>query len=333
MDAKKQPEVVSRELEYWLRFIASNTRKSVSFKPKVHVVLTHADKVAGLAAWATRIVTELQRNFCDALDLSPEPMAVNATSSHSSNSIACLIQDNTKAILEKLPHVYKVCSVMRHVLEDWRLQHPKCPLISWQTFSDLCQDAQVPDLITYLEGYSAEDLLVKERRKAVAECLHDAGDIIFFNDFDFIVVDLHWFCHGVMGHLIRLSHDKFKDQSSMGSPADGFITREYLEAILNDSLKTSRDLGRHGGSMQSVKAETLVKLMLRLELCFEGSLDDGLFIPTTLARESGCLWHWPTSNCDFQCNITKVTQFGRRLQCDDQKCTFIPPGLFCRLQV
>jgi hypothetical protein len=336
MDAKKQPEVIYQELEYWVRFIASNARKSVSFKPKVHVVLTHADKVAGLAAWAKGIVTQLQRNFREALDLSPEPMAVNATSSRSSNSIACLIQDNTQAILEKLPPVYEVCSVMRLVLADWRLQHPECPLISWQTFSDLCQDAQVPDLITYLEGYGPEYLLVKERRKAVAECLHDAGDIIFFNDFDFIVVDLDWFCHRVMGHLIQLSHDKFKDQSSMGSPADGFRTREYLEAILNDSLKTSRDLGRPGGSMQSVKAETLVKLMLRLELCFErttGSLDDGLFIPMTLARESGCLWHWPTSNHDFQCNLTKVVHFGRRLQCDDQKCTFIPPGLFCRLQV
>ncbi|KAH8955533.1 hypothetical protein BDL97_08G144400 [Sphagnum fallax] len=224
---------------------------------------------------------------------------------------------------------------MRLVLADWRLQHPECPLISWQTFSDLCQDAQVPDLITYLEGFGPEYLLVKERRKAVAECLHDAGDIIFFNDFDFIVVDLHWFCHRVMGHLIRLSHDKFKDHSSMGSPADGFTTRKELEDILDDSLKTSCDLGHHGGSMQSVKAETLVKLMLRLELCFErttGSLDDDLFIPMTLARESGCLWHWP-SNHDFQCNITKVVHFGRRLQCDDQKCTFIPPGLFFRLQV
>ncbi|CAK9235493.1 unnamed protein product [Sphagnum troendelagicum] len=336
MDAKKQPEVVSEELKYWLRFIASNTRKSVSFKPKVHVVLTHADKVAGLAAWAKGIVTPLQKDFCGALDLSPEPIAVNARSSRSSNSIASLIQENTQAILEKLPHVYEVCSMMRLVLADWRLQNPECPLISWQTFSDLCQDAQVPDLITYLEGRGPEYLLVEGRRKAVAECLHDAGDIIFFNDFDLIVVDLNWFCHRVMGHLIRLSHDKFKDHSSMGSPADRFIAREYLEAILNESLKTSRDLGRHGGSKQSVKAETLVKLMLRLELCFEkttGSLDDGLFIPMTLARESECLWHWPTSNHNFQCNITKVVHFGRRLQCDDQKCTFIPPGLFCRLQV
>jgi hypothetical protein len=51
-DEMKQSEGIYQELEYWLRFIASNTRKSISFKPKVNVVFTHADKVAGLAAWA-----------------------------------------------------------------------------------------------------------------------------------------------------------------------------------------------------------------------------------------------------------------------------------------
>jgi hypothetical protein len=108
----------------------------------------------------------------------------------------------------------------------------------------------------------------------------------------------------------------------MGFPEPIFTTREYPESILNDSLKTS-----HGGSMESVKAETLVKFMLRLELCFEktpGSLDDGLFIPTTLANELGCMWHWPTNNHDLQLNDKNVLDFGQRLQCDDQMCTFIP---------
>ncbi len=218
------------------------------------MVLTHAERVAGLAAWAKGIVTQLQRQFADVLDLSPELVAINATSSHSSSYIAGLIQDNTQVILEKLPPVIVVCSALRLVLVDWKLQ----PSISWQTFSSFCQDAKVPDLITYLEDFGPENLLVEERHKAVAECLHDSGDIIFFTDFDFIVVDLHWFCHRVMGHLIRLSCDKFKDKSSMGFPEHGFTTREYPESILNDSLKTSR-----GGSMQSVKAETLLKFMLR----------------------------------------------------------------------
>jgi hypothetical protein len=265
------------------------------------------------------------------LDLSPEPIAINATSSHSSSYIAGLIQDNTQAILEKLPPIFMVCSALRLVLADWKFQHPASPLMGWQTFSSLCQDAKVPDLITYLEDFGPENLLVEERRKAVAECLHDSGDIIFFTDFDFIVVDLYWFCHWVIGHLIRLSCDKFKDKSSMGFPEHGFTTREYLESILNDSLKTSC-----GGSMQSVKAETLVKFKLRLELCFEktpGSLDDGLFIPTTLANELGCVWHWLTNNHDLQLNYKNGVHFGWRLQCDDQMCTFMPPGFFCRLQV
>ncbi len=93
MDAKKQPADVYQELECWLWFVASHTRKSISFKPKVVVVLTHADKVAGLAAWAKGIVTQLQRQFADVLDLSPEPIAINATPSHSSSYIAGLIQD------------------------------------------------------------------------------------------------------------------------------------------------------------------------------------------------------------------------------------------------
>ncbi len=79
--------------------------------------------------------------------------------------------------------------------------------------------------------------------------------------------------------------------------------------------------------MQRVKAETLVKFMLRLELCFEktpGSLDDGLFIPTTLPNELGCVWHWPTNNHDLQFNDKNVLHFGLRLQRDDQMCTFIP---------
>jgi hypothetical protein len=38
MDAKKQPADVYQELEYWLQFVASHSRKSISFKPKVVVV-------------------------------------------------------------------------------------------------------------------------------------------------------------------------------------------------------------------------------------------------------------------------------------------------------
>jgi hypothetical protein len=84
-------------------------------------------------------VTQLQMKFPDMLDVSPDPIAIDARSFHFSSSVASLIQANTEDILEKLPPVYEVCSAMRLVLVDWRLQHPESPLISWHIFSDLRQ--------------------------------------------------------------------------------------------------------------------------------------------------------------------------------------------------
>jgi hypothetical protein len=34
--------------------------------------------------------------------------------------------------------------------------------------------------------------------------LHDAGELIYFKEEDFVVVNPSWFCHDVMGHLIKL---------------------------------------------------------------------------------------------------------------------------------
>jgi hypothetical protein len=86
-----------------------------------------------------------------------------------------------------------------------------------------------------------------------------------------------------------------------------------------------------GRKLQNVQPKQLMQLMLSLELCFEGTcgpLKDGLFIPTTLATPSGAIpWEWR------QINSIRSIYFGRRLQCDDQACTFIPPGFFRRLQV
>jgi len=40
--------------------------------------------------------------------------------------------------------------------------------------------------------------------EAVALFSRDAGEIIYFKNEDFVVVNLHWFCHQMMGHLIEL---------------------------------------------------------------------------------------------------------------------------------
>ncbi len=133
-----------------------------------------------------------------------------------------------------------------------------------------------------------------------------------------------------MGHLIKLSGDHRKLVTA--TDPDGFTQRAYLISVLADSLKSSRELG-YGGSALDVTPENLVHLMLRLELCFEDTTRShgvgNLFIPTILdIGQEAVSWSWSRNNQNVN-----STYFGRRLQCDDPICTFIPQGFFCRLQV
>ncbi|CAK9272304.1 unnamed protein product [Sphagnum jensenii] len=320
----KLPIEIQKELEYWLRFIASKSRRTISFKPKVIMVLTHSDKVPGLVARAQESVTSLKEQFAELLDVWSEPIAVDGFSTESGSNVASVIEDNIVTLLKALPPVYKVCSDVRSALKGWMVRNPKCPMMNWKTFSDLCQETDLPGLVKA----TVEGSMIEARRKAVATSMHNSGDVIYFEDLDFLVVDLDWFCHRVMGHLIKLSDDRSK--LATATNPDGFTSRAYLENILVDSLKSSRELG-YGGCALDVTAQNLVQLMLRLELCFEdttGSHGVGkLFIPTILdiGQVAGS-WNWSDIS-------QKSIYFGRRLQCADPEHTFIPRGLFCRLQV
>jgi hypothetical protein len=320
----KVPDAIKKELEYWLRFIASKSRRTISFKPKVIVVLTHSDKVDALVARAQESVTHLKQQFAELLDVWSEPIAVDGFSTESGRNVASVIEDNILTLLKALPPVYKVCSDVRSALKGWMVRNPKSPMMNWKTFSVLCQEMALPGLVKGTAGGS----MIEARRKAVATSMHDSGDVIYFEDLDFLVVDLDWFCHRVMGHLIKLSDDGSK--LATATNPDGFTSRAYVEKVLADSLKSSRELG-YGGCALDVTAQDLVHLMLRLELCFEDTTRShgvrNLFIPTILdIGQEAVSWSWSHIS-------QKSIYFGRRLQCADPEHTFIPRGFFCRLQV
>jgi hypothetical protein len=72
-----------------------------------------------------------------------------------------------------------------------------------------------------------------------------------------------------MCHLIKINDDCAKPSSTTNK--DGFTSRAYLEKVLNDSLKSSHDLGFHRSSLY-ITVQNLVELMLKLELCFEKTI-------------------------------------------------------------
>jgi len=336
-DPKKTIQEIQGELDYWLRFIASKNRQTNILKPKAIVVLTHSDKI-DVNVHALGVVTTLKTKFARVVDVASKPIIIDSRSSRSARLVVKLIQENVQALLNTLPPVYEVCITMRLALKAWVSKHPNSPLMDQNTFSKLCLNTMLPWLIKNDQRVInlAEDALIKlneNRNKVVAKCLHTSGDIIFFEDLDFIVVDMDWFCRQFLGHLIKFSHDQVHVTNRgrlLLTDKDGFTTKERLQHFLDDSIKSSGER-----ELQNVQTEQLIQLMLRLELCFEGRRGpsrDGLFIPTTLASHSVLApWEWRSRPSHGRSK--KPVYFGRRLQCDDRDCTFIPPGFFCRLQV
>jgi hypothetical protein len=128
----------------------------------------------------------------------------------------------------------------------------------------------------------------------VALFLHDAGEIIYFKDEDFVVVNPHWFCHQVMGHLIELRRHAEESQLTT-TIHDGFITVSQVESLLKLSLKNAT----HWLEMNEVNVfQNLIQLMMKMDLAYKDDKvdhpgdhvanlhsNDTLFVPTTLELE------------------------------------------------
>ncbi len=77
--ARKSPEIIKEELQSWLRFISSNTKKSFNFPPHITIVITNAGK--GLLIHKELVesdVKELVNQFRDYINLSSKLHSINA---------------------------------------------------------------------------------------------------------------------------------------------------------------------------------------------------------------------------------------------------------------
>jgi len=245
-DPKKTIQDIQGELDYWLRFIASKNRQSNNFQPKAIVILTHSYKI-DVNAHVEGVVTTLKRKFAKVVDVASEPITIDYHSSQSACLVVKQIQENVENLFNTLSPVYEVCNAMRLALKTWVSKHPYSPLMDQDTFSKLCRNTMLPWLIKVDQRVInlAEDALIKlneDRDKVVAKCLHTSSDVIFFEDLDFIVVDVDWFCHQVMGHLIKLSHDQVNVTNRDRLPLqiqNGFTTKKCLQHFLDASMKFS----------------------------------------------------------------------------------------------
>ncbi|KAF3567568.1 hypothetical protein DY000_02017241 [Brassica cretica] len=318
----KTPAEVEGELQYWLRFIVTNSRKAVQqcMKPNVTVVLTHSEKTNQQSESFQATVGSIERvrgKFQDSVDFFPTVFTVDARSSPSVSSLTNHIRMTSKAILQRVPRVYQLCNDMVQLLSDWRSENSNRPVMRWKAFGDLCQ-YKVPSLRVQSRNENTET--VETRRRAIATCLHQTGEVIYFDECGVLILDYEWFCGEVLAQLIKLDSRKQRN---------GFVSKKEMEKILKSSLQSPIP-GMTSKVLEHLDVCDLVRLMKKLELCYEedpSSPDSSLLVPSILEDGRGKTQKWQINNTQ------DCVYSGRHLLCDDSSHMFLTAGLFPRLQV
>ncbi|KAL2322765.1 hypothetical protein Fmac_027144 [Flemingia macrophylla] len=325
--SNKEPKTsaeIEEDLQYWLRFIVSNSKRAMQqcILPSVAVVLTHFDKINQPSEYLQHIdsIQRLRDKFQGFVDFYPTVFTVDARSSASVSKLTHHIRKTSKTILQRVPRVYQLCNELIQILSDWRSENYNKPAMKWKEFGELCQ-VKVPPLRIQSRHFNKEK--VEMRRRAVATCLHHIGEVIYFDELGFLILDCEWFCGEALGQLIKLNVRK---QNS--SENNGFISRKELEKILRGSLQ-SPILGMGSKVFENLDASDLVRMMLKLELCYEQDPSDPnsmLLIPSFLEEGRAKPQKW-------QLSMPDCVYAGRHLECDDSSHMFLTPGFFPRLQV
>lgn len=320
----KSPTEVEEDLQYWLRFIVSNSRRAVQqcILPNVTIVLTHSDKIDQAShnlQVTVSLIQRLREKFQGYVEFYPTVFTVDARSSASVSKLSHHILKTSKTILERVPRVYALCNDLMQVLTVWRRENNNKPVMKWKEFGELCQ-VKVPFLRFCSRRDNKEKVAM--RRRSVAVCLHHMGEVIYFDELEFLILDSEWFCGEVLCRLIRLDDSRVRSTEN-----NGFISRKELEKILKGSLQ-SQIPGIGPKVFENLDASDLVRMMLKLELCYQQDPSDPnslLLIPSILEEGRWRTQRWQVTGPD-------CIYAGRHLECHDSSHMFLTPGFFPRLQ-
>ncbi|GKC52642.1 protein TORNADO 1, partial [Tanacetum coccineum] len=323
----KPPSELEQDLQYWLRFIVSNSKKAGQqcILPNVTVGLTHYDKIDQSSVNFQNIVNVVQNlrdKFQGYLDFYPTVFTVDARSSASVNKLMHHLRKTSKTILQSVPRVYELCNDLVIILSDWRSENDDKRVMKWEEFSNLCQ-VKLPSLRVQSRN---DNILMKVemRRKAVATCLHQIGEVIYFEELGFLILDFEWFFGEVVSQLVKVNVKKVSVNDGVSG---GFVSRKELEKILRGNLQ-SQIPGMGPKVFENLNVTDLVNIMLKLELCYKQNPSDHgslLLIPLLLedSRTRTPRWQLIRSDSVF---------VGRHLECHDSSPIFLTSGFFPRLQ-
>ncbi|XP_020102582.1 protein TORNADO 1 [Ananas comosus] len=321
----KSPTEIEEDLLYWLKFIVSSSRRTLSrmLLPHVSVVLTHSDKVCHLSGDLHSTVAAIQRlreDFRDYIDFYPTVFSVDARSSTSVSKLTHHIRKISRTIVQRAPQVYRFCNDLINHLNDWRSRNYGKPIMRWNEFCDLCQ-LKVPAVRIRSRHDNMEKL--NNQRHALASSLHNMGQIIFFGDLGFLILDCEWFFRNVLSQLTNLDAIRITQNEK-----NGFISRKELEKVIRLRLQ-NQVLTTGPKVFDNLEINDLINMMLKLELCHEQDPGD----PNTLLLVPGILQETRGRTQKWQLSTPGCVYVGRHLECDDSKHMFLTNSFFAKLQV
>jgi hypothetical protein len=305
-------------------------RSSIS-PPQVMIVMTHGDKNFPHHKPMEDHLHNLKAKFAAFINLSSTCYWINAHSSQQARDVTIKVTKTCGDILKKMVHIYEACMNVHYGLCDWNKHHPNEPIVKMETFEKEIIDKKEPNLRNLVVQQEFEKPYIP-----VAMFLHDAGEMIYFKDEDFVVVNPSWFCHEVMGHLIKLRRPVEKVNLTT-TFQDGWGRIGEIEHLLNLLLKDI--VHRRVGNTTNI-AKYLVRFMVKMDLAYEKEPqvtnhgDMVIFVPTTLefhedVAEGERRLEWKFK---FPKDV-EIIYIGRRLQCKDQELTTLTLGFFPRVQV
>jgi hypothetical protein len=295
------------------------------------VVMTHGDKNFLHQSPMEDHLHNLKAKFAAFINLSFTCYWINAHSSQEAKDVTTQVTNTCGDILKKMVHIYEACMNVQHGLCEWNKHHPNEPIVTKGTFEKEIIDKKEPNLRQLVGQQEFEKPHV-----AVAMFLHDAGEMIYFKEEDFVVVNPSWFCHKVMGRLIRLRGD-VEEVNLQASFEDGWGQIREFEHLLTLSLK---DIVHTCVGNTSNISKYLLHLMVRMDLAYEiepQGTDHGqslIFVPTTFKFDEDVAKGERRLQWTFEFpQHHEIIYIGRRLQCNEQELTTLTPGFFPQVQV
>ncbi|KAL2642454.1 hypothetical protein R1flu_010041 [Riccia fluitans] len=319
-------EAFGKELETWLRFIASNYPITGTFLPEVLVVITHRDRMKKYKMkegcdWAARKVERFRVIYEKALKLHEGFFYVDAQDVKEVKPFAeRVFQIFSDMLQKKSPQAPSVCSkLISKILNRPRevISRPVWQMEEFLTFVSKSLEA--------LDAGCFAPEVENERRvlEALSLYMHDVGSIFVLPHCNLVVVDINWLTHKFLGTLISEGHGfEVKSGTRSYSSTDGFVSKLNLDDILSRRI--------HKKNI-STDFQVLHNLLVSLDLCYqiENVKGDRFFIPTIFQRgeirKANLLWETAKSS-DWQ-------HLGYRLLCESRDTSSLTSAVFPRFQI